>query len=161
MNFQHIIENGRLVQLAAPATDAAGRTSAYVSLKGYKKAFLIFTCTQGNAAPIQLDPKQASAVAGTGAKALTQNCRIWTNLDAATNDTFTRQTAAKTYTTDAAVKNKTVVFEIDAAELDLANGFTCLALTTGASNVANITAIMAVLVEPRYPQAATQSAVVD
>jgi len=59
------------------------------------------------------------------------------------------------------VKNKTVVFEIDAAELDLANGFTCLALTTGASNVANITAIMAVLVEPRYPQAATQSAVVD
>lgn len=161
MNFQHIIENGRLVLLAAPATDAAGRTSSYVSMKNYRKAFLIFGCTQGNAATIQLDPKQASAVAGTGAKALSQNCRIWTNLDAATNDTFTKQTSAKTYTTDAAVKNKTVVFEIDAAELDLANSFDCLALTIGASNVANITTVYALLVEPRYPQSATPTAVTD
>lgn len=161
MNFQHIIENGRPVLLAAPATDAAGRTSAYVSMKWYRKAFLIFTCTQGNAATIQLDPKQATTVAGTGAKALTQDCRIWSNLDAATNDTLTRRTDAKTYTTDAAVKNKTVIFEIDAAELDQANSFDCLALTIGASNVANITSVYAILVEPRYPQAATPTAVTD
>ena len=99
--------------LAKPAADAAGRTSRYVSLKNYRKAFLKFTCDQGNAATIQLDPKQASAVAGTGSKALTQNCRIWANEDVAAAYPPTKQTDAKTFTTSAAVKEKEVTFEID------------------------------------------------
>lgn len=153
-------EGAKIVELLAPATDAAGRTGDYLSLKNSHKAFIIAHITQGNAATIALTPKQASAVAGTGVKALTNNCRIWANLDTATSDALVAATAAKDYTTDAAVKNKIVVFEIDAASLDLANNFDCITLVTGASNVANITQAIAVLI-PRYAQATPPSAIVD
>jgi hypothetical protein len=65
------------------------------------------------------------------------------NLDTATKaNVLTRATDGVTYTTDAAVKNKVVVFEIDPAMLDLVNGFGWVGLSTGASNVANITQAM-------------------
>lgn len=160
MNLTHLVENAKVVQLLAPAADAAGRTSAYVSLKGYRRAFLIASIAQGNAATIALTPKQASAVAGTGAKA-TPAVPIWADLDTATSDALARTVDAASYTTDAGLKNKVVVFQIDAAQLDTNNGFDCVALVTGASNVANITSAIAVLVDPRYAQVTPPSAVVD
>ena len=154
-------EEMKVVELMAPATDAAGRTGDYLSLKNCLKAFIVFHVTQGNAATIAVTPRQASAVAGTGVKDLTNNCNIWRNLDTATSDTLVRVTDAKTLTTDAAVKNKIVVFEIDpGACLDIANGFDCVTLVTGASNAANITQAMAYLV-PRFAEATVPSAIVD
>src|SRR5512139_3479568 len=127
-----------------PAADAAGRTSTYVSLKNCVKAEIWVVVTQGNAATILLSPLQASAVAGTGSKAISA-ARIWTKLDEAATD-FTKQTEAATYTTDAALKNKIVVFEIDPAKcLDVAGGFDCIGVSTGASNAANITSALVVL----------------
>lgn len=161
MDFQHLVENAKIVEVLAPAADAGGRTGTGFSMKNYRKAFIVAHITQGNAATVLLTPQECTAVAGTGAKALTQNCRIWANLDTATNDTLARATDAKNYTTDAAVKNKIIVFEIDAAQLDQANSFDCINVTTGASNAANITQIMAYLVEPRYPQVTPPSARVD
>jgi hypothetical protein len=111
-------EAAKIVNLLAPAADAAGRTSAYVSLKNYHKAYIVVHMTQGNAATVLLSPLQATAVAGTGSKA-GPTCRIWANLDTATNDTLARATDAATYTTDAGVKLKIVVFEIDPSALDL------------------------------------------
>jgi hypothetical protein len=124
--------------LLAPAADAAGRTSAYHSLKGAVKAWISMHINQGNAATVLLSPLQASAVAGTGSKAISP-ARISTKLDPALTS-FTKQTEAATFTTDAAVKAKVVVFELDLAKvLDLANGFDCIGVSTGASNAANIT----------------------
>ena len=135
-----LAENMKIVNLLAPAADAAGRTGAYVSLKNAIKAWIVVNVTQGNAATIALDPLQATAVAGTGSKALTNNTRIWSNLDTAAGDTLVARTAAKTYTTDAGVKLKQVIFEIDpAACMDIAGGFDCISVSTGASNAANIT----------------------
>lgn len=148
------------VLIMAPAADAAGRTSSYVSLKNCHKAFIVVTTTQGNAATILLTPLQASAVAGTGSKVLTNVVPIWSNLDAATNATMTSRTAAVNYTTDAGVKNKTVVFEIDPATLDVAGGFDCIGISTGASNAANITQA-SVYLQTRFPQAAPPSPVAD
>ena len=68
-------EQAQIVNLMNPATDAAGRTGSYVTLKNALKAFIIVTVQQGNAATILLSILQASAVAGTGAKAVT--ARIW------------------------------------------------------------------------------------
>jgi hypothetical protein len=124
--------------LLAPAADAAGRTSAYLSLKGASRAWIVVYVGQGNAATILLSPLQASAVAGTGSKAIAP-ARIWTKLDEAFT-VFTAQTEAATYTTDAAVKSKFVIFEIDPSKvMDVANGFDAIAISTGASNAANIT----------------------
>ena len=161
MNTEHLAEQQHTVLILNPAADAAGRSSSYVSMKYYRKCLLVIGITQGNAATIALTPQQATAVAGTSAKALSQNCRIWSNLDAATNDTLTARTAAKSYTTDAGTTNKTVIFEIDAAELDSANSFDCIGFTTGASNAANITSGVAILSGCRYPSATPPTARVD
>jgi hypothetical protein len=104
---------------------------------------------------------QAQDVAGTGAKVLANAVPIWSNLDTATSDTLIRRTDAVSYTTDAAVKNKQVIFEIDPALLDLNNGFDCVYVTTGASNAANITAGLFMLTELRYSQETPPSAIAD
>jgi hypothetical protein len=46
-----------------------------------------------------------------------------------------------------------VIFEFDVTALDLANGFQYVAISTGASNAANITAATAEFVASRYQQA--------
>jgi hypothetical protein len=131
-----------------PAADAGGRTSAYQSLKGAVKAWIVVYMNQANAATVLLSPLQATAVAGTGTKAISA-ARIWTKLDEAAV-TYTKQTEAATYTTDAATKKKVVIFEIDCAKcLDIAGGFDCIAISTGASNAANITSAL-LFIQPEY-----------
>jgi hypothetical protein len=71
-----------------------------------------------------------------------------------------KQTAAASFTTSAAVKRKIVIFEIDPAALDVANGFDCVRAVTGASNAANITSALIVM-ESRYQGATTADAMVD
>jgi len=127
------------VMLLAPAADSAGRTSSYRSLKNALKAYIVVHVNQGNAATVLLSVLQATAVAGTLSKAVTA-VPIWSNLDTSVNDTLVSRTAAATYTTDAATKDKIVVFEITPEMcMDIAGGFDCIAVSTGSSNAANIT----------------------
>jgi len=160
MKFQ-IPENGRVIPLLKPAADAAGRTSRYVSLRDCTRCTIVVYVDQANAATIALTPKQATAVAGTGAKNLAKNVQIWAALDVATTEVPARATDGTSYTTDAGVKEKIVVFEIDTAALDVDGGFDCIAIATGASNVANITSAFAVLSGVRYQQAAPSSTLAD
>lgn len=160
MAFVTFPEKYKTVAALNPATDAAGRTGAYVSLKNVNLAFVVVHITQGNAATVALSINQATSVAGGSAKALANAVPIWANLDVSVNDTLVRRTDAVNYTTDAAVKNKMVVFQIDPALLDINNGFDCIAVVTGASNVANITQAVYVL-DNRFQQANPPSAVVD
>lgn len=145
----HFPNKVKVVNLLAPAADAGGRTSAvYPSLKNALRAWIVVYLTQGAANTVQLDPVQGTAVAGTGSKPITGNMLIWSNLDVSANDTFTARTAAKTYTTDAGVHNKIVVFQIDPAEcMDVAGAFDCVGLTTGASAAANITSALLLIDE--------------
>ena len=114
-----------------------------------------------NAATVGLTLEQSTNVAGAGAKAVTALVPIWADLDAATSDALVRAADAASYTTDAAVKRKVVVFEIvPEAALDIAGGFDCIVVKTGASNVANITAAMYIAI-PRYQQATPPSIIVD
>jgi hypothetical protein len=156
-----LAENMHLVEALAPAADAAGRSGAYVSLKNCAKLFMVVHITQGNAATIALTINQATAVAGTSAKVITNAVRIWANQDTSVSDTLAAQTAAVNFTTSAAVKNKMVVFEIDPAALDLANGFDCVNIATGASNAANITQAMYYQAGLNYGGAAAPSATQD
>ena len=157
----NLVEQMHPVDGLQPAADAAGRTGAYVSLKNAKMAWVAFHINQGNAAPVACDVLQATSVAGAGpAKALSVNAPIWANLDTAAGDALARATDAKTYTTDAGVKRKIVIFQIDPASLDLAGGFDCIAPRTGASNAANITEAE-IFFELRYASATPPSMVVD
>jgi hypothetical protein len=155
-------EMAKVVSTLVPAADAAGRNGVAHSLKNCAKAFIVAHIDQGNAATILLTPQQCSAVAGTGAKAISAT-EIWASQDlaAASGDQFTKQTDAANFTTDAAVKNKIVVFEIDPSALDIEGGFDCIRLVTGASNAANITSAVILLVPLRYGQATPPSSRVD
>ena len=154
-------EEAKIVAALAPAADAAGRSGAWVSLKNAHKCYIRVHINQGNAATVALTILQAQAIAGTGSKAITGLCRIWSNLDVSVNDTLVRRADAISYTTDAGVKDKQVIFEIDPSSLDIANGFDCIRVVTGASNAANITEAEYYLTPLRYPGGTPPSAVVD
>lgn len=159
MQHLNIPETAVPYHLLEPAADAAGRTSPYLSLKNAVRAWIVCYINQGNAATILLSPLQASAVAGTGSKAI-NNTRIATKLDEASVD-YTKQSEAATFTTDAAVKKKIVVFEIDPTKvLDQANNFDCIGISTGASNAANITSAL-LFIDSRHDGATIPSPLTD
>ena len=158
-------EQAQVISLLKPAADAAGRTSAYVSLKNAHKAYIVCYINQGNAATIALTPLQAQDSSGTNSKGLTSVAPIAVNLDTDTvpSDIMTIATAATSYTTDAGTKSKIVIFEVDPIEsmdinsltLNASNvpqGFNHLAVSTGASNAANITSALLILTPIRFAQ---------
>lgn len=147
-----IPENFTIVTALAAATDAAGRTSNYFSLKHAKKALFIVDVVQGNAATVAITLNQATTVAGGSAKALSAVQRIFATEDISTTVVPAQATSAASYTTGAALATKKILIEIDPATLDVAGGFDCVAVTTGASNVANLTAATLVL-DNKYAQA--------
>lgn len=157
-----LLDRAAITNLLAPAADAAGRTSGvYPTMKGAHRASIIFKVNQGNAATVLVTPLQASAVAGTGSKALSANVPIYTKLDVAASDVWVRQTDAKNYTTDAGVKVKYVRFDIDPSALDMANGFDCIGVSTGASNAANITSADILIGPMRYVEDVSVAAITD
>jgi hypothetical protein len=151
----------KIVEAIAPATDAAGRSSAAVSLKNVGKAYIMLHINQGNAATILITAMQATNIAKAGGKALANAGPIWVNLDTSVSDTLVRAIDGVNYTTDAAVKNKQVIIEVDPTLLDVENGFDCLYFTTGASNVANITQGQFLLADLRYRQSTPPSVIVN
>ena len=94
---------------------------------------------QGNAATVQISLLQAKDVSGTGSKAINA-VPIWLQNATATSDLNVAQSNGASFTTDATIADKIVMFEITPeVTLDMANGYKCLAVQTGASNVANVT----------------------
>lgn len=133
-----------------PAADAAGRTAAaWIDLSLAHKVYVVFHINQGNAATVACSISRANSAAGAGAAAMTELVPIYTNLDLAAAPgpgALTRQaTDAASFTTDAGLKEKLVIFEIDPAKLPMR----FIAPVTGASNAANITSAQ-VYVVPRY-----------
>ena len=152
-------EKVHVVDVLAPAADAAGRSSDAVALKHTTGVVIVeASINQGNAATVALTLQQCTAVDGTGAKALTVNVPIYASQDVggAAGDVLTRQADGVAFTTSAALTRKTIRFVIDPATLDLANGFDAIRITTGASNAANITSAR-VIVSPTYAQTPVSS----
>jgi hypothetical protein len=154
----NLTQEMKIVEAITPQVGAA-ITGDYVSLKNVQMAWVIVHIAQGNAATVAITIEQASDVAGTGHVAITKVVPIWANLDCVASDTLVRATDAVSYTTDAGVKHKTIVFQIDPATLSLANG-DCITVLTAASHADNITSAL-YLLETRYPQATPPAAITD
>jgi hypothetical protein len=149
------------ISLLKPAADAAGRISSFRSLKNALKAWIVVHMDQGAPNTVPLSILEASAVAGSDGKALTNACPIWADQDVAAAPTLVSQAAGTTFSTSAAVKEKIVIFEIvPEAHMDLANGFDCIAISTGASSASNITEAM-LYMWGAYEQATPPNAYVD
>ena len=142
----HIVDGS-----AGPVTTNGGVTCDYVSLKNVKRAWVVAKLTQAVGHATGIDPVQASAVDGTGAKALSTAVRIWANEDTGTSDTLVAQTAAVTYNVTNDIKKKIVVFMIEPGYLDHANSFDVLGCTVDDSSQATNFVDVTYVLEMRYP----------
>jgi hypothetical protein len=134
-------------------TSTVGDTT-YVSLKNYKKLTIIISIADGTTVTgSTITLKQATAVAGTGEKALGFT-RMLANVDyaasatmvetAVTSNTFTTQTTNSL--------DSMYIIEVDADSLDAANGFDCVRLdgTGHAATASRGVAVFYVLTGARY-----------
>jgi hypothetical protein len=143
----------------------------YVSLKNYGKVGFLFVKEAGTAGD---DPTltlyQAKDVSGTDAKILNAISEYWTK-QAATSlaavGTWTRntQTADEQIAGNATSAEQVmmVYFEVDAEQLDVSNGFDCIRVDVAlaASGGAQWGSGIYIMLDPRYPQATSLSAIAD
>lgn len=157
LNF---VESVKEVNALVPQAGGAV-TGDYISLKNVIKAWVVVTVYQDTTDVVAITIEQATAVANTGSKAITNVVPIWANEDNVATDTMVRQTDAVTFSTSAtADKIKKVIFEIDPATLDTANDFDCITVKTAASDVTNLTEAHYIL-EMKYKEDVPPSVVTD
>lgn len=149
--MQELIKNVHVVQGLQPVA-VSSVTPDYVSLKNYGHLTMILQLaitsgTDSGAWTIL----QATAVAGTSAKAIPNIDFAWKNLDTATEQ-FTKDTSNMVngvMTVGGVTKNVIYVAEIDKRDLDVDNGFDCVGCTLG--DIANCTAsLLYILSEPKW-----------
>lgn len=139
------------VVLTPPVTTNGGVTTDYISLKGVHRATIIAVFTQAVGHATGIDVVQATAVDGTGAKAITNTLPIWANTDISLTNVLTRQTDAITYNLAATAKNQIVQFDVDPAGFDVANSFDVLGVTIDDSSQATNFVTVIALLDMRYP----------
>lgn len=172
------METINIVSAFAPGTDInTDADGDWVSLKGYAGALVVFHKAAGTAGD---DPsikmQQATAVAGTGNKALTFNhiyhkigATALTAIGAFTKVTLTTPTddldlvSVNSVDLLTDVGETIIVVNIPASSLDVDNGFDCIQLSIEGDDVGNATLAAAyyILYGARYPQRAPQSAIAD
>lgn len=137
-------------------------TPDYVSLKYFERICIVIlvknaTTVTGSAITV----KQASAVAGTGEKAVSFT-KAYRNVDtgAAGGDVLSEfAVSSDTFTTQAVnSKNAMYVIEIKAEDLDVNNGFDCIRAGTGDGTATTIT-VLYLLYGAKVPT--TSSAITD
>lgn len=164
--MKSLIEQGQVAAGFVPVNLAtAANAGDWVSLKHYGHVAIVFFKAAGAAGE---DPtitvEQATAVAGTGNKALNfTTIHVKQGADLAAIGQFTKvtQSAGNTYThTDAAEAQAIWVIEFDAADLDVANGYDCVQASVGdVGATAQVGALLYILSRPRFTP--PPSAIVD
>jgi hypothetical protein len=173
-----LMESINIVSAFAPGTDINTDASGdYVSLKNYDGCLVVFHKAAGTAGD---DPsiklQQATAVAGTGAKALNFN-HIYHKIGATALSaigTFTKvELTSETDDLDLVSVNSTdlltdvgetlIVVNVRASDLDVDNGFDCINLEIEGDDIGNATLAAAyyILYNCRYPGPTPPSAIAD
>lgn len=150
MSGINILDRIHVVEGLAPVVPSSS-TPDYVSLKLARQVGVLIhaknaTTVTGSAITL----KQASAVAGTGEKALPFTT-YYSKVDTGAADApWTKQTASSnTFTTDNTnSKNSLYFIPIDPASLDINNGFDCIRAGTGNATAATITVFYVIV--PKY-----------
>lgn len=157
----NLAEVAKFVSAFGPATPSSA-SPAWVSLKFYQRATVLIhalnaTTVTGSAVALA----QATAVAGTGTKALAFTTAK-RNIDTAASDALADfAVSSNTFTTDATnSKSLMYVIDIDPATLDVANGFDCFRVTLG-NATASVLSAQYILWTPRFGKGTPPSAVAD
>src|SRR5574340_614693 len=136
MQTLNLTDIAKVVMGCAPAALATTAGAGdYVSLKNFDRLTILIPVLNGaTVTGGDVTLKQATAVAGTGEKALAF-AKMYANTDCAASDTLTETAVtSNTFTTNATnSKQLMYVIEVKASDLDVANGFDCVRI-----NVANM-----------------------
>jgi hypothetical protein len=134
-----LVDKAKMV-VALHAVVPSSSTPKYVSLKDYRHVTAIVsfknaTTVTGSAIAL----KQATAVAGTGEKALAFTT-MWANTDDASSVALTETAVSSNTFTTNATNSKTgfYIIEVDADDLDIDNSFDCFRVDTGNATAATI-----------------------
>ena len=156
---KHLVEQIKFIRAAEPKSYiSAAMADKYVSLKNYDMLTIKIStgAWAGGTAAVTLT--QATAVAGTGAKALPFT-DYWDDLT--TTDTLAKK-AAVSNTFNLGTANKSFVIHVDAAMLDVSGGFDCVTLGIASPGAnADFYNVEYILSGSRYQQAVPPSAIVD
>lgn len=172
-----LLESINIVTAFAPGSDVNSDVDGdYVSLKNYDGCLVVIHKAAGAAGDdISLKLDQATAVAGTGAKALTFNT-LYAKVGATALSaigTFTKYTFTATDDLDLVsvggtdilsdVGESLLVLDIRASDLDVSNGFDCFRVTIEGDDVGNATlaAGFYLLYGARYPSPSPLTAIAD
>lgn len=130
---QQLMESMKAIWANEPKSySGAAATKKWLSLKNFTNVTMIILTGAWAAGTVAVTVEQATAVAGTGNKAVAFT-DYWDDLT--TSGTLVKKAAvSNTFNLDTA--NKMYVIEIDARMLDIAGGFDCVAFV-GASPGAN------------------------
>lgn len=108
-------------------TSTLGDTT-YVSMKGYSRCQIIISIADGTTVTgSTITLQQATAIAGTNEKPLAFT-RMLANTDYAASKTMTETAVtSNTFTTQTTnSKDSVYIIDVDASDLDVANGFDCI-----------------------------------
>lgn len=152
-------EVSKIVEAIPASTNDAALTGDYIKVD-HGMLMIVVESAGTHASAQAITIEQATSAAAGGSKAITTVVPIWSNLDTSLTDTLVRRTDAVSYTTDATAKNKMVVFFVDPAGLDLANGFHWVTVKVAISNVGNVVSAQYYIVNHRYQQATPPTAIV-
>jgi hypothetical protein len=132
----------KIINAYGPGTPSTAAPQ-YVSMKNYNHLTIVLsglnaTTVTGSAVTLL----QATAVAGTSAKALAFS-KQWANNDAAAGDTLTETAVTSNTFTTLTTNSKRYlhVIEIDAEMLDMDNGFDCVKVALADATATTLTAV--------------------
>lgn len=165
---QKFLEGCNIVMGFPPAdvSASASQTADFVSLKKYGRCVAVFMAGAGVAgADTTVTLTQATAVAGTGEKALnftdiyTKQGVSMAAIGAFTHNT---QTAANTYTSLTSGESETIwAIEIAREQLDIANDFDCLRLSVADHTAYKAGTVFYLLYDPINSADVGASAIAD
>lgn len=138
-------------------------TPLYVSMKGYNKCTVLIQVLNGTTVTgSAIALKQATAVAGTGVKALAfTTARRNIDVTQSGSDLSDFTVSSNTFTTDA-TNSKQLIYEItiDESMLDIAGGFDVVRADTGNSTNATLS-VTYILWPAKYGKSTPPAALVD
>lgn len=164
--------NGRLDEQVTPVVAAAGLLltstlgdTKYVSMKGHRRCMILISIADGTTVTgSTITLKQATAVAGTGEKALAFT-RMLSNVDYTTSKALTETAVtSNTFTTQTTNSlDSFYVIDIGSEDLDLANGFDCFRVdgTGHAATASRGVVVLYLLYGKRYSGTTPTEALAD
>jgi hypothetical protein len=159
-----LVERTKIINGGIGLANSGGLAGDRISMKNYNHLTVIVDLAPASGTdPAAITLKQSKTVDDSPSteKALAFT-RAWKNEDVSASDALVKTTYSSSIATSAAAKHEQFVLEVEAAELDVANGFDCVrADVTDPGSVSTPCCITYILSEPRYASATPPSAIVD